>query len=84
MIDLDILNEFMKSIPDKCFIVFVGDPFQLPAVNAGAPFQTLIESGLIKTTMLTKVFRQAEGKLLQLAYAINNRNIGEVLRIFVF
>ena len=81
MIDLDILNEFMKSIPDKCFIVFVGDPFQLPAVNAGAPFQTLIESGLIKTTMLTKVFRQAEGKLLQLAYAINNRNIGEVLRI---
>jgi len=81
MVDLDILAEFLKSIPEKSFIVFVGDPFQLPAVGAGAPFQVLIESKLIHVTTLNKVFRQSEGKLLRLAYAVNNRNYGEVIRL---
>lgn len=58
MIDIDLMNSLLNSIPDKASIVLIGDPDQLPPVGPGQVFKDLIKSKKIKVSKLTGNYRQ--------------------------
>ena len=64
MIDVFLADDLLKAIEMGTRIVFIGDPNQLPSVNAGNFFLDMIESGCIPVTRLTNVFRQEEGNVI--------------------
>ncbi|WJJ55250.1 hypothetical protein QB910_000006 [Dabrowskivirus KKP3916] len=63
-----VLLQCMKN--PKARVLIVGDDFQLPSVGVGNVLSDMIRSGVIPTTKLTKVFRQAEGGLLDIVTKI--------------
>lgn len=60
MIDAYIFHKLLSSIEEGTRILFVGDVDQLPSVGAGLILRDMIDSTIIPTTKLTKIFRQAE------------------------
>lgn len=48
-------------------LLLIGDDAQLPSVGCGNVFHDLMESNLIPTTTLTKVFRYGEGGVMKVA-----------------
>lgn len=72
MIDIILMNSLLTAVSDECQILFVGDHNQLPPVSAGAPFRDMIESGVVPSFKLNKIFRQAQGsKIITSAHKIN-------------
>lgn len=68
MCDVFILRKFFKALTnDNARILFVGDDFQLPSVGVGNFLYDTIHSEQIKVSKLKKVFRQAEGGILNVA-----------------
>jgi len=66
-----MVSSILKALPEKSRIVFIGDPNQLPSIEAGNVLSDLIESNVIPTIKLTKVFRQSdEKKLIQYAHEV--------------
>lgn len=49
---------------DKCRLVLVGDPNQLPSVGAGNVLKDMIKSGVVPTYNLTYTHRQSEGSTI--------------------
>ncbi len=68
MIDAKLLGFFLRSVPKGCRIVLLGDPNQLPPVEAGSLFADLI--GLVPTAHLTRCMRSDRAEVLNLATAI--------------
>jgi exodeoxyribonuclease V alpha subunit len=64
MVDLEIAAALFDAIPDECVVVLVGDVDQLPSVGAGAVLRDLIDSNVIPTVRLTKIFRQGSNSLI--------------------
>ncbi len=60
MVDVWLMNWLMQSIPYHMQVVFVGDRDQLPSVGPGQVFADLIDSGVIPTNVLTKIYRQTD------------------------
>lgn len=60
MIDLKLAKILFENVSDNTRIVIVGDVAQLPSVEIGNILNDLIESKLIKTTKLSRVFRQQQ------------------------
>lgn len=80
MVDLEIAYELLSNIDDKIFLVFVGDPYQLPAVGSGALFEVMINSELFTISVLSHVYRQkGTSEILDLAHAINARNYQRII-----
>src|SRR5690606_32384827 len=68
MCDVFILSKFFKALKNQnARILFVGDDFQLPSVGVGNFLYDVIHSGVIKVSRLKKVFRQADGGILNVA-----------------
>lgn len=68
MCDVFILSKFFKAVTNEnARILFVGDDFQLPSVGVGNFLYDSIHSGVLKISVLTKVFRQDEGGILDIA-----------------
>jgi exodeoxyribonuclease V alpha subunit len=68
MCDVFILNKFFKAlVNENARVLFVGDDFQLPSVGVGNFLYDIIHSDYIKVSRLKKVFRQAEGGILNVA-----------------
>ena len=59
MMDIVLMNQLLKAVPDEAGLLIVGDVDQLPSVGPGAVLADLIESGCIPTVRLTEIFRQA-------------------------
>ena len=79
MIDIDLMVRLLKSIPDGCSVVFIGDAEQLPPVGPGQPFKDMIEfsdkeeSGPIPVARLTGNFRQdSQSETIGAAHAVIN------------
>ena len=65
MCDVFILAKFFKAVTNSnARILFVGDDFQLPSVGVGNFLYDAIHSTHVKISRLKKVFRQAEGGIL--------------------
>ena len=60
MIDVMLMYNLLKAVPDKMSVIFVGDVDQLPSVGAGNVLRDLIESEMFPVVRLTKIFRQAQ------------------------
>jgi exodeoxyribonuclease V alpha subunit len=64
MIDLVLMNSLLKAVHPACHLLLVGDADQLPSVGAGNVLRDLIGSGVIPTTRLEVIFRQAAGSTI--------------------
>lgn len=72
MVDITMMNNLVKAIPDCAGLLLVGDVDQLPSVGAGAVLANLIESEKIPTVRLTEIFRQAKAsEIVVNAHRIN-------------
>ncbi|MCT4619926.1 MAG: ATP-dependent RecD-like DNA helicase [Marinisporobacter sp.] len=72
MIDILLMYNLLKAIPDHMILIIVGDIDQLPSVGAGNVLRDIIESGVIPTIKLERIFRQALGsKIITNAHRIN-------------
>lgn len=60
MIDAYIFYKLIQAIEVGTKVLLIGDVNQLPSVGAGLILRDLIDSNVISTTKLTKIFRQAE------------------------
>ncbi len=72
MIDIVLMYNLLKAIPNHMIVVIVGDIDQLPSVGAGNVLQDMIASDIIPTIKLERIFRQAMGsKIIINAHRIN-------------
>ena len=72
MIDLMLMYNLLKAVPDSMQLILVGDVDQLPSVGAGNVLRDLIDSGVFPTVRLTRIFRQAQtSRIITNAHRIN-------------
>ena len=75
MMDQAIASILFERIRSGSRVVLVGDIDQLPSVGCGNVLADLIRSGVVPTTRLNVIFRQAgENPIVKNAHAINNGN----------
>ena len=73
MVDMFLMNYLVSSIYKGTKLILVGDCDQLPSVGPGTILKDLIESDLIKTICLDKVFRQAaKSQIVLNAHRVND------------
>ena len=60
MMDVVLMNQLLKAVPDRAGLLIVGDVDQLPSVGPGAVLADLIASNAVPTVRLTEIFRQAQ------------------------
>ena len=72
MVDLVLMNNLMKAVPQSATLIMIGDVDQLPSVGAGSVLTDLIASGEVTVVTLTEIFRQAqESYIVTNAHRIN-------------
>jgi exodeoxyribonuclease V alpha subunit len=90
MIDIVLLHNIVKSIPNHASLLIVGDIDQLPSVGPGAVLADMINSQIITVVKLTEIFRQAaSSQIIVNAHRINQgqfpaQNIPSKLSDFYF
>ena len=72
MIDIMLMYNLLKAIPDSMRLVLVGDIDQLPSVGVGNVLRDIIESERFPVVRLTRIFRQAQSsRIIMNAHQIN-------------
>src|SRR5262249_26619218 len=72
MVDVVLMNQLLRVLPDRTAMLLVGDVDQLPSVGPGHVLADLIASGGIPTVRLTEIFRQAaSSQIIVNAHRIN-------------
>lgn len=78
MVDIALMYNLLKAIPDDMTVILVGDVDQLPSVGAGNVLRDIIESGVFPVVRLTKIFRQAQtSRIITNAHRINQGEMPE-------
>lgn len=73
MVDMFLMNYLLDCIYQGTKLVLVGDTDQLPSVGPGSVLKDLIDSEVINTVKLDKIFRQAaKSKIILNAHRVNN------------
>lgn len=73
MVDAHLFSTLINNLSPHTSLLLVGDVNQLPSVGSGAILRDFIDSNVIPTTRLLKVFRQAEeSPIVSNAYKLNN------------
>lgn len=72
MIDVPLMNAFIRAVPNRAGLLLVGDVDQLPSVGPGQVLAEVIASERVPVARLTEVFRQAaESRIVVNAHRIN-------------
>lgn len=72
MVDVILMYNLLKAVPEHMSLILVGDTDQLPSVGAGNVLKDVIDSGRIPVVRLTRIFRQAQGsRIIMNAHRIN-------------
>ena len=72
MVDVLLLYELLRAVPENARLILVGDPDQLPPVGPGSPFLDCLRSKNLPTVRLTEIFRQAQESLIVMnAHRVN-------------
>ena len=72
MIDVILMYNLLKAVPDSMRVILVGDVDQLPSVGAGNVLRDIIDSQAYPVIRLTRIFRQAaSSRIITNAHAIN-------------
>ncbi|MGI6526770.1 MAG: ATP-dependent RecD-like DNA helicase [Caldicoprobacterales bacterium] len=64
MVDLILMYNLLKAVPDQAVVILVGDVDQLPSVGAGNVLRDIIDSNAVEVVRLTRIFRQARGSMI--------------------
>ncbi len=73
MIDLILMYNLLKAVPDETTVILVGDKDQLPSVGAGNVLKDIIESGAVPVIKLSQIYRQAQNSRIVInAHQINS------------
>ena len=64
MVDILLFEALLRAVRLGCRIILVGDADQLPSVGAGNVFADIINSNVVPSVRLDKVFRQAMESLI--------------------
>ena len=74
MVDVTLMYYLLKAVKKNAIVVLVGDKNQLPSVGAGNVLADILNSKIINTMELTKIYRQEVKSLINTnEHAINNR-----------
>jgi len=72
MVDVVLMYHFLKAVPDGATIILVGDVDQLPSVGPGNVLKDMIDSDVLPTVRLNKIFRQPTQSMIVInAHRIN-------------
>ncbi|MCD8294486.1 MAG: ATP-dependent RecD-like DNA helicase [Clostridia bacterium] len=72
MIDVMLMYNLLKALPDTMTLILVGDVDQLPSVGAGNVLLDIIASERVPVVRLARIFRQAQGsRIIMNAHRIN-------------
>jgi exodeoxyribonuclease V alpha subunit len=85
--DLPLMESLLKAIPPTARVIIIGDVDQLPSVGPGAVLHDFIESGVIPTVRLTRIFRQGEGSSIVTNAALINsgqRPVGDTSEFLMY
>lgn len=78
MVDIILMGQLLRAIPDRAGLVMVGDVDQLPPVGPGSVLADVIASNRITTVRLTEIFRQATtSRIVANAHLVNRGIIPE-------
>ncbi|HHU60265.1 TPA: ATP-dependent RecD-like DNA helicase [bacterium] len=82
MVDNLLFYNLMSATSNFSQIVLIGDDDQLPSVGPGNVLKDLLDSGLVNTIKLTKIYRQKdESNIISLAHHIkSNSSVSEDFR----
>ena len=73
MVDMFLMNYLLNCVYRGTKLILVGDIDQLPSVGLGSVLKDLINSEIINTVKLDKIFRQAaKSKIILNAHRVNN------------
>ncbi|MDR1364221.1 MAG: ATP-dependent RecD-like DNA helicase [Oscillospiraceae bacterium] len=73
MIDLILMYNLMKAVPDEMSVILIGDINQLPSIGAGNVLKDIIESKIIPVIKLTKIYRQSlKSNIITNSHKINS------------
>jgi exodeoxyribonuclease V alpha subunit len=76
MVDVVLMNQLLRALPDRAALLLVGDVDQLPSVGPGNVLADCLASGGIPTVRLTEIFRQAAtSQIIINAHRINRGNV---------
>ena len=79
MIDIILMYNLLKAVPDEMTLTFVGDADQLPSVGPGNVLRDMIDSGVIPVVKLTHIFRQAmESDIIKNAHRVNKGDFPDI------
>ena len=79
MIDIMLMYNLLKAIPNTMKLILVGDIDQLPSVGAGNVLRDIIESECFPVIRLTRIFRQAQkSRIIMNAHRINKGNMPDI------
>lgn len=79
MIDILLMNNLVKALPETMHLILVGDIDQLPSVGAGNVLRDIIDSERVPVVRLTHIFRQAQtSRIVMSAHAINEGKFPDI------
>lgn len=79
MIDIMLMYNLLKAIPDTMTLILVGDIDQLPSVGAGNVLRDIIDSERFPVVRLTRIFRQAQtSRIIMSAHRINGGKMPDI------
>lgn len=82
MVDILLMQKFLKAIRSGSRLIMVGDADQLPSVGPGNVLKDVITSGMARVVFLKKIFRQAESSLIITnAHRVNEGKMPELGRM---
>lgn len=82
MVDILLLCSLLRAVPERCRLIFVGDPDQLPPVGPGFPFSDMLRSQCLPSVRLTEIFRQAQQSLIVMnAHRVNQGQMPELRNV---
>jgi exodeoxyribonuclease V alpha subunit len=72
MVDVPLMKDLLRAVPDGSALIIVGDVDQLPSVGPGQVLADIIASGIVPVARLTEIFRQAaRSRIITNAHRIN-------------
>ncbi len=79
MVDIALMNQLLKGIPDHAAVLLIGDVDQLPSVGPGRVLKDLIDANIVPVARLTEIFRQKkQSSIVFVAHLINEGIIPKV------
>jgi RecD/TraA family predicted helicase len=73
MVDLKLFYSLIQALPDKCYLIMLGDSSQLPNLSVGNLLEDMVNSEIIHINELTKIHRQGlNSKIKTTSFDVSN------------